>query len=185
MATEKEVFKNVIGYEGLYQISNYGNIKSFKRIDVAILKPIKDSCGYLGGAFYKNRIRKQYILHRLVAEAFIPNPLNKRTVNHIDGNKLNNHVSNLEWNTDSENQNHAIRTGLKLPVIVTEENKRKCSERSKGEKNNSAKLTEQQVIKIKTQIALGVALTCIARTYKISIPTISAIKTGRLWKHIN
>ena len=104
-----EVWKDVKNYEGLYQISNLGNVKrvsSRKR-----LKPYNRK-GYIRVALSKDNIAKHMDIHRLVAEAFIPNPENKPEINHIDGDKSNNKVSNLEWCTRKENMNHAKNTGL-------------------------------------------------------------------------
>ena len=103
-----ELWRNIKGYEGLYQISNYGNIKNL--VTNKILKAQKQR--YCKAYLYKNKQRKCYGVHRLVAEAFIPNMANKPEINHIDGNKLNNNVSNLEWVTRKENEQHAVKMGL-------------------------------------------------------------------------
>lgn len=120
----KEEFRNIVGYEGLYQVSNLGNIKSLERtktnhskyqlVNGRILKSSINHKGYVYVILYKNNKQKGYLVHRLVAEAFIPNPENKPQVNHIDGNKLNNHVSNLEWVSQQENMQHALSNGLKM-----------------------------------------------------------------------
>ena len=94
---KKEYWKPVVGYEGHYQVSNFGRVKSIKFGKEIILKPRKDKCGYYSVVLYKNGIVKKYYVHRLVAEAFIPNPNNLPCVNHKDENKLNNSVDNLEW----------------------------------------------------------------------------------------
>lgn len=122
MITIKEEWKDIKNYEGLYQVSNLGNVKSLERnksngkglvkIDEKILTQNITNWGYCKVALYKNGARKYYKVHRLVAEAFIPNPNNKEQINHIDGNKLNNNVNNLEWNTRIENMNHARINGL-------------------------------------------------------------------------
>ena len=76
------------------------------------LRPSVDKYGYERVVLTKDGIRKTYSVHKLVALAFIPNPENKTTINHIDGNKRNNNVSNLEWATEKENQNHKWKNGL-------------------------------------------------------------------------
>lgn len=116
----EEIWKDIEGYEGLYQVSNLGNIKSLrKRIDKGkchryfdekILKPIETNRGYLRVKLCKDRKIKKIRVHRLVAEAFIKRP--ELEVNHIDGNKKNNKAENLEWVTQRENKQHAWITGL-------------------------------------------------------------------------
>ena len=99
-----EIWKDIKDFEGLYMISNLGNVKSFYTNKILKLK--KDKDGYLHINLYKNK--KQYTLkvHRLVAEAFIPNVNNYREINHIDENKTNNVVENLEWCTRKYNKNY-------------------------------------------------------------------------------
>ena len=118
----KEIWKDITGYEGLYQVSNLGEVKSLERmisngkglvkVKERILTQSITNWGYYRVALYKNGVRKYCKVHRLVAEAFIPNPESKEQVNHIDGNKLNNCVDNLEWSTRIENLNHARINGL-------------------------------------------------------------------------
>ena len=108
----KEVWKDIEGYEGIYQVSNYGKAKSL-RAKKKLLHQYIEGHGYLRVVLYKNRTPKRILVHRLVACAFIHNPEGKLTVNHIDGNKQNNGVWNLEWATMSENSKHAFKTGLK------------------------------------------------------------------------
>lgn len=131
-----EVWKVISSTDGRYSVSNMGRIKRGCRIEtytrsdtltqctrrvaecILDLKPGKD--GYLDTSLYTDGGIKYYAVHRLVAEAFIPNPENKPTVNHIDGNKANNCVTNLEWATYSEQARHAIDTGLKDCSILVD-----------------------------------------------------------------
>ena len=112
----EEVWKDIEGYVGLYQVSNLGRVKGLERYDSRghlrterVLKPTNDWDGYLRVNLYKNRVQVNKTIHRLVAEAFIPNPENKPTVNHIDENKTNNNVNNLEWATMKEQNSHGTR----------------------------------------------------------------------------
>lgn len=120
----QEIWKDIIGYEGLYQISSLGRVKALPKTlqysdgrlyhyKEKILKYSTGTSGYPTLHFYSlEGVRETCMIHRLVASAFIPNIDNKPTINHMDGNKQNNSVSNLEWNTYTENQEHARLTGL-------------------------------------------------------------------------
>ena len=111
----KEIWKDIKGYEGKYQISNKGNIRSlnYRRTGkTKILQPGKDKDGYLLIGLRKDGKKKTYKIHRLVAEAFLENPNKKPQINHIDGNKQNNHISNHEWTTNKENMAHSYTNGL-------------------------------------------------------------------------
>lgn len=127
----KEVFKPIKGYEDLYEISNLGRVKSLpKKVGrrmrkETFLKSRVSAQGYEMVTLCRNYKSFNASVHRLVAEAFIPNTENKATVNHIDGNPLNNDISNLEWATQSENNLHAYRTGLKDPKTCGRHGKRR------------------------------------------------------------
>ena len=108
-----EIWKDKKDYEGHYQVSNCGRIKSLNYINSGkerILKPLTNSSGYLFVKLCKDGITKTYYVHRLVAEAFIPNPNNYKEVNHKDECKTNNVVTNLEWCDSKYNNNYGTRT---------------------------------------------------------------------------
>lgn len=111
-----EQWKKVDGTDGRILVSDQGRVKSLLR-DGRILKPTLDENGYLRLKITLDRKPISYKVHRMVASAFIPNPNNLPQVNHINGNKTDNSVSNLEWVTNKENAAHAIRAGLWDTVI--------------------------------------------------------------------
>lgn len=121
------LWKNISGFEN-YEISDTGIIKSKDKL----LKFGNNGNGYLFVHLSKNGSVNRFYVHRLVASTFIPNPENKGIVNHKDGNKSNNCVSNLEWCSQKENIQHARKTGL---VKITEETRKKISSSKKGKLN--------------------------------------------------
>lgn len=167
-----EVWKDVVGYEGLYQVSNFGNVKSlgneFSRKE-RLLKPSLQTKGYVNIVLQKNGKRKKILVHRLVAEYFIPNLDKKLQVNHINGIKTDNRVQNLEWVTHRENLDHAIKNNLTL----------------KGKENRNSKLKDVDVIKIHSLLQKGVTTKELSESYNVSYSTIDGIRTNRYWKHLN
>lgn len=132
--SNEENWKWIEGYEGHYKISNFGRVFSVKsNIFLSVKRITKDGYNYV--ALSKDNKPKEMKTHRLVATYFIPNPDNKETVNHIDGNKLNNHVDNLEWCTRHENMQHAYKLGLK--------------KMHRGHEHASSKLTPEQIKEIR------------------------------------
>lgn len=155
-----------------YLISNMGNVKNIKE-----LKTLRayDREGYTRIDLYDRRIKKSLkrSVHRLVAEAFIPNPLNKPQVNHIDGDKKNNRVENLEWCTQSENMKHAFKTGLYVPNPL------------KGEDRYNSKMTYEKVILLREMYDSGeFLLKELAEEFNISMTVTWNIAKRNTWKHI-
>ena len=126
----REIWKPISGYEGLYEVSNKGQIRSIPRLvhysagydrinKGRVLEPVKASrnknCDYFRVSLSKNNIVRQFPVHRIVAENFVPRKSGCDFVNHIDGNKHNNAVENLEWVTASGNKMHAVYTGIDIP----------------------------------------------------------------------
>ena len=161
-----DIFKQITGYEGLYSACSNGNVISLPkktRKGIRTLKPIKVTFGYYAVDLVKDKKVKRFLVHRLIANAFLDNKELKPQVNHINGLKGDNRLENLEWNTCSENQKHAIRIGLRS---------------AKGEKNSQSKLTKDQVLEIfKDNSKYGI----IAEKYSVSVPTVSDIKRGYSW----
>jgi hypothetical protein len=120
----QEIWKDVKGYEGLYQVSNIGRIKRLRtetrdkrnrvriKNEVILVQNTINSGRYLIQLSKHGKVER-YLVHRLVATSFLPNPFNKKTVNHLNGNYQDNRVENLEWATHSENLKHAWDMGLR------------------------------------------------------------------------
>ena len=147
---------------GHYWVSNLGRVKNEKG---RILKGGLHNKGYHQICVKLEGVQSTYKTHRLVAIAFIPNPDNLEQVNHIDGDKTNNRVDNLEWCDNSYNQLHKVRTGLWVPARG-------------NDFHGNRKLTEQEVIEI--YLAQGTA-EFIAMQYGVSRSTVWSIKEGRNW----
>jgi hypothetical protein len=155
----------VVSKEGVFTTSTGRKItKKRARMSTFIAKK-----GHVRVNLYDNGRQMKFSIHRLVALAFIPNPDNKEFVNHKDGNKLNNHVSNLEWATRQENEDHAFATGLKS---------------STGSKNNAAKLDEDKVRQIRDLKKSGVSSRALAAKFNIDISNIDRIVKYDSWKHV-
>ena len=133
-----EIWEDILGYEGLYQISNLGNVRSLKYWGgkrIHAMSPIQMKNGYWVIRLYKDKGTKGFLIHRLVAQAFIPNPDNLEMVNHKDENKSNNCVDNLEWCTRSYNQIYSMN--------LHEERRKKFGENFKKNGVNTSPYTKK------------------------------------------
>jgi len=162
-----EQWKDIKGYEGIYQISNYGRIKSLARkvgsrngalkpLPEKIVKPLYTKAGYLNLVASKKQVRETLVVHHLVAKYFIGERPEGLVIDHIDGNITNNHVSNLKYVTNKEN----LR------------------------KRHDIKLDEKKVREIWGLIGEGKPQGLIAQMYGITQPMVSGIKTGRAWTDV-
>ena len=167
----EEIWKEIPGYNGIYFVSNKGRVKSVDHYldgrrgsgkqNGRFLKFQKDKKGYLRASLSLNKKRFQTGVHRLVANAFIPNPDNKPQVNHKDGDKENNNDWNLEWNTNQENQIHAVLNGLVKPNY--------------GEKHHMAKLSNADVLKVRQLHSIGFTNKELSKDFGVSEPAMSKI----------
>ena len=167
-----EEWRDVEGFEEKYQVSNLGRVKSLPRNgtikEERLLKFNEDDDGYFRiNLSIAKRVSTTKGAHRLVAQAFIPNPENKLQVNHKDGNKQNNLVENLEWCTNRENQQHAWDTGLQIAIT--------------GEDHANSKLTQADVDAIRERFKAGEADFEIAKDYVVDSTQISRIRKGLRW----
>lgn len=179
-----EVWKDINGYEGLYKVSNYSNVKSLQRevprkkgannstyrtVQEKILKKFKRGRGYNCVRLTKNGKSKNKKVSRLVANAFVPNPENKPQVNHIDGVKTNDLPVNLEWSTLKENHRHAKINGLKAT----------------GECNGNSKLTKEEVLEIRDLYDRGeYSQRDLAEMFDMSRSPIQSIVNRKTWRHV-
>ena len=159
---------NTLIYSIKYEINREGQIRNKETNRIISTRPDKD--GYFRIVLWIDSKRKNFLVHRLIAEHFIPNSENKPQINHIDGNKQNNSISNLEWVTLSENRRHAFETGLQIG--------------RPGVKHHNCKLTEKDVQEIKNLVQLKTPRKEISKKYGIHKNHIYRITKGTRWKHL-
>jgi len=165
-----ETWKDIENYEGSYQVSNLGRIKSFMKKEPQILKEATSIEGYKFITLTKNLKHKSLGIHRLIAIHFIPNPNSKPEINHINCNPSDNRIENLEWCTPKENKQHSVRMG-RVPNGVT---------------HYLSKLNEEQVVEIRGLYANGnITMKEIAKKYNVSNCAIRYVIRRITWKHLN
>ena len=170
-----EIWRDVVGYEGLYNVSDFGRVKSFHNGKIIIRKPAFSN-GYLKVSLCKDGSIRTHKIHTLVAKAFIPNPENKPSVNHIDGNKTNNCVENLEWSTQTENMQHASQIGLLKHQGL------------KGSDDPSSKFSDEDIRYIRENCILGsknFGAQAFAKMYGVHSKTISRIVHGEHYAEVD
>lgn len=167
-----EIWKPVKNYENLYEVSSFGNIRNKKR--KTILKPTLSKFNYLFVKLSKDNKTKNFLNHRLVALSFLENINNLPQVNHIDGNKLNNNISNLEWCTASYNIRHAIKLGIMSPSYHT-----------RKDKSSIGKKINRDIANIIREAynSGSTTLDVLAKKYNITKQTVSLIILNKIWKN--
>lgn len=183
----REIWKEVKGYEGLYEVSNLGRVKSLSRLQkhrtgttfmknerIVKITPAIPQKKSTFSCYHQVRLEKddhqvQRFVHRLIASAFIDNPLHKPEVNHKNGIKTDNRIENLEWVTRSENVKHSFAIGLQS---------------NKGVKHPLHKLTENEVLEIRQRYANGESSWQIYKSMDMSYTNIKDIIAKRTWAHL-
>jgi NUMOD4 motif-containing protein/HNH endonuclease len=179
---ENEIWKGVLGWENRYEVSSIGRVRSVERegkhysgsksLWKSKMLKFNINRGYKHVLLYRSEFDKQRTgVHRLVAAAFIPNPDNKPTVNHINCNPGDNRVENLEWATYKEQQDHAAKSGHRYMTL--------------GEMSNFSKLTESDVIEIRRLFDNGIMTRIeIANKFSMAKSNVQYIVNRQTWKHI-
>lgn len=190
--TRGEKWKDVEGYEGIYQVSDRGRLRSVDRVVISkngvkrkvkgrLMKQSTSNYGYKVITLRKGEIKKSHRVHRLVAESFINKEEGKTLINHKDGDKCNNRAENLEWCTNSENMKHAFKSGLKQP---SNPNKNGLMQ---GESHSRSKLTERDVLFIRKNAKVNggeFSNVELASKYNVTKSTIGYIVKEKTWVHL-
>lgn len=173
----KEIWKSIKDYESIYEVSNHGRVRSLDRMELMkngvtrrrrgkVLSAKRNNKDYIKVDLAKSGINKTNAIHRLVAIHFIKGYDESKQVNHIDGNKQNNHHSNLEWVTASENNKHAYKIGLKTQYGTT---------------NPQNKLSKEEVLAIRKLEGSNLSQTAIGNKFGVSRGTVRDIHSRRIW----
>lgn len=168
-----ECWKSIAGYEGYYEVSDLGQVRSLPRKGSPRFFLLRqgNKCGYRSVGFQIARVDSTFSVHQLVARAFIPNPRDLFEVNHLNGNKADNRACNLDWCTRSENVQHAFDNGFKFGL--------------KGESHPRALLTDEAVRQIRAKFRPRVyTRSMLAREYGVKPRTIKAVISRQLWGHV-
>lgn len=171
----EESWEPIFRYEGKYEVSNLGRVRSFKRIGKTQNKPRILKPNLRGEGYHYIQLRRKgrtftHKIARLVADAFIPNPLSLPIVNHRDARHTNDRADNLEWCDQSYNLAYAYRLGTKIPV--------------RGEESPHSKLTNESVRSLREWIRDGHGVRATARKFGVSHTTVRRILSGSKWKHV-
>ena len=182
----EEIWKDVVGFEGLYQVSNLGRVKSLDRVlsiktsnqvvsfsclrtkKGKVLKPVNRGRGYLCVSLSDRDRCRLVNIHLIVAEAFLEKPRPDKVINHKDGNKANNTLENLEWVSTSENHLHAVNFLGQL----------------RGDTHGMSKLTEDQAKQIKSLRKLGYSAKILSEMFNIGESQVKRISSGKSWKYL-
>lgn len=181
-----ETWKPAVGFVGLYEVSDLGRVRNVARscagrpkkdgelssrtLMVRVLKFCRSRCGgYYRAVLYIDGRQVRRLVHRMVAQAFIPNPNDLPQINHKDGNKLNNRVENLEWVTPQENSQHSYGAGLSVS--------------RKGDLHGMCKLSPDDIAEIRSLRGI-VTQRELAKRFGVAQSHISRIMIGRRWKHV-
>lgn len=172
-----EIWKDIVGFEGIYKISNTGRVVSLPKTKIECgrksgneLKEKIGRAGYIYVALRKDKKQNNYLIHRLIAKAFIPNTNNKPCINHINSIRTDNRIENLEWCTYSENNSHAHKVGGQGKYV--------------GEKHSQSKLTKLQVEEIRAKYKkYKYTMIMLSLEYGASKSAIQAIINNKTWKN--
>ena len=171
------MIKDIIGYEGIYQINEYGDIRRTK--DFKLIRPYVTNKGYKAIDLSKDGVRTKFLVHRLVALHFVPNPNNYPIVLHKDNVKLNTHYSNLVWGTYSQNNAQAIRDGLN--TVPRPDTRKNYAVYNKSCDDVNICLGAKDVIKL-TDTTESIVRNCLNRNSAISSGPYSGYYIGKLCK---